>query len=396
MNSNKRKKRKIFFLFVVITITTIVLITETYAWFVGTSTVTTDEFTVSVNTDPGLEISLDGSNWKSGSNKLTISDTAITTGLTAYSTNTNKWPASGLSPVSSSGELDTSSGRLKLFEKTSLSATQGGYRLIANAIDNSTSEQDGYIVFDLFIRNGKGASYNGDNSTSAAENIYLTKNSSATYNGTNNGAANSVRVGFFSIANIKSAGASTSNIQSLSCSTSNTSTTQKICNETTNTNKAINWNIWEPNYNSHTQALVNYYNNACKKRNTSTGEYLSDACTQITTTTERNTYSVYHAVASSSNVDIYDGLNGYTANTTTIYSSTSTSPLLSYTSYKISPSTTYIHNNQLIKLAGNSITKVRIYIWLEGQDIDNYDLIAGNQIKINFGFTKDRYGIENT
>ena len=227
MNSNKRKKRKIFFLFVVITITTTVLITETYAWFVGTSTVTTNEFTVSVNTDPGLEISLDGSAWKSGSNKLTISETAITTGLTAYSTNTNKWPASGLSPVSSSGELDTSSGRLKLFEKTSLSATQGGYRLIANAIDNSTTEQDGYIVFDLFIRNGKGASYNGDNSTSAAENIYLTKNSSATYNGTNNGAANSVRVGFFSIANIKSAGASTSNIQSLSCSTSNTSTTKK-------------------------------------------------------------------------------------------------------------------------------------------------------------------------
>ena len=395
MNSNKRKKRKIFFLFVVITITTIVLITETYAWFVGTSTVTTNEFTVSVNTDPGLEISLDGSAWKSGSNKLTISDTAITTGLTAYSTNTNKWPASGLSPVSSSGVLDTTTGRLKLFEKTSLSATQGGYRLIANAIDNSTTEQDGYIVFDLFIRNGKGASYNGDNSTSAAENIYLTKNSSATYNGTNNGAANSVRVGFFSLANIKSSGASIANIQALSCSTANSSTTKKLC-PAEGSSKALYWNIWEPNYNSHTQALVNYYNNACKKRNTSTGEYLSDACTQITTTTERNTYSVYHAVASSGNVDIYDGLNGYTANTTSIYSSTSTSPLLSYTSYKITSSTAYTQSNQLIKLAGNSITKVRVYIWLEGQDIDNYDLIAGNTIKINFGFTKDRYGIENT
>ena len=42
------------------------------------------------------------------------------------------------------------------------------------------------------------------------------------------------------------------------------------------------------------------------------------------------------------------------------------------------------------------ITKVRVYLWLEGQDVDNYDVIAGDSIKINFGFTKDRYGIENT
>ena len=48
-------------------------------------------------------------------------------------------------------------------------------------------------------------------------------------------------------------------------------------------------------------------------------------------------------------------------------------------------------------LAPNSITKVRVYIWLEGQDIDNYNFAQlGKQITINFGFTKERYRSEES
>jgi len=47
---------------------------------------------------------------------------------------------------------------------------------------------------------------------------------------------------------------------------------------------------------------------------------------------------------------------------------------------------------ELITLAPNSITKVRIYVWIEGQDIDNYDFASiGKQISVNFGFTKERF-----
>ena len=43
-------------------------------------------------------------------------------------------------------------------------------------------------------------------------------------------------------------------------------------------------------------------------------------------------------------------------------------------------------------LAPNSVTKVRVYIWIEGQDIDNYDFSSlGKQIKVNVGFTKERF-----
>ena len=43
-------------------------------------------------------------------------------------------------------------------------------------------------------------------------------------------------------------------------------------------------------------------------------------------------------------------------------------------------------------LAPNSITKVRVYVYLEGQDIDNYDFASlGKRISVAFGFTKERY-----
>ena len=45
-----------------------------------------------------------------------------------------------------------------------------------------------------------------------------------------------------------------------------------------------------------------------------------------------------------------------------------------------------------MKLAPNSITKLRVYIYIEGQDIDNYDFASlGRQISVQFGFTKERY-----
>jgi len=47
---------------------------------------------------------------------------------------------------------------------------------------------------------------------------------------------------------------------------------------------------------------------------------------------------------------------------------------------------------EFMTLAPNSITKVRVYIYIEGQDIDNYDFASlGKKISINFGFTKERY-----
>ena len=46
-------------------------------------------------------------------------------------------------------------------------------------------------------------------------------------------------------------------------------------------------------------------------------------------------------------------------------------------------------------LAPNSITKVRVYIYIEGQDIDNFDYAqVGKVIEVAFGFSKQRYTAE--
>ena len=43
-------------------------------------------------------------------------------------------------------------------------------------------------------------------------------------------------------------------------------------------------------------------------------------------------------------------------------------------------------------LAPNSITKLRVYIFIEGQDVDNYDFASlGKKISVKFGFTKERF-----
>jgi len=47
---------------------------------------------------------------------------------------------------------------------------------------------------------------------------------------------------------------------------------------------------------------------------------------------------------------------------------------------------------QFFSLAPNSITKVRVYVYIEGQDVDNYDFASlGKAITVSFGFTKERF-----
>ena len=69
-NSRKRQRRKLAWLFTLTGITAVVLIVETYAWFIGTGSIQTSEFQIGVSTEKSLFLSLDGERW---SENLTIS-----------------------------------------------------------------------------------------------------------------------------------------------------------------------------------------------------------------------------------------------------------------------------------------------------------------------------------
>ena len=378
MNFRKRKLRKVFLLFTLIFITAVSLIFETYSWFVGMSSVSTDTFDISISSSGGLELSLDGSNWSSTT--LTVNQSAIEN---AYSGNSNKWTV-GLEPISTNGLLDTTTSKLNFYQKSSLSATPGGYRIVADKISNSTTEGEGYVAFDLFVRNKTGSGYDSSYNEAAAEDIYLTADSNVKVpinQVTNYGLQNSIRVGFFEIGRVQ-VGSSVSTVRGLTCSSS-----PNLCanTDTLYLRRSYTWNIWEPNNAHHSTNLIAYFNQICRKRNTS-GDYTNDLCPVLESGTGIATYSLKSELLSSDNVDIYDGgrVNGY-----------GNFKLANFLTYKTTFATsTGDQKPALLRVAANSITKVRVYIWLEGQDIDNFDLITQDQkVTVNFGLTKDRYGL---
>lgn len=404
----RRKVRKVSLLIVSIIITSIVLITETYAWFVGLSTVSVSDMTINISSVDGLELSLNASTWTSTT--LSITSAAVTTNLNStYSGHKNKWVGTGtgegLIPISSSGDFQstTGNGRLKIFGKSSMNSTAGGYNIVATQISNATNESDGYVAFDLFIRNGKNGTYDVDSSTytdDMGEAIYLTTTSSATVSSagaaTDNGVANSLRVAFLRVGMVSSS-ANAATAQGITCATNTTTGVTGMCSLGTAT-------IWEPNDKSHNAALITYFNTkACVKR-TSASAY-SGSCTPqaknpvdgandgsaaaLANNKFYPTNTVKKNIGGSNAVGIYDGLNGWTS---TIGSDKylQTTDTFTDTEKNLSADARPV----FFKLAAYSITKVRVYIYLEGQDVDNYDLITkGKSIDIDFGFTKDKFNV---
>lgn len=374
-----RKKKKIVMLFCVIFLTSVILVVETVAWFIGTAEAKVNSFEIGISSGESLKLSLDGKEW---ADTLTIAEENITgsggSGQ-AYAGNTNHWAGeNGLIPMSTSGTLNTATSRLELYGKSSLSATEGGFRLMANKIDNSETEQDGYVVFDLFIKNGSGTAYIEEYNPEDDEDIYLTttsKVSSQSSGSTDYGLANSVRVAFSQIGRVPATTEEPTDITSISCGGMAKNT--KLCEE-------VGTTIWEPNDTKHDTNLTTYFSKVCKKK-TGPGEYTEEHCDTVNDGTATATYVVKEEISSSDNVDVYDGLNGYSGSTKLKKVDTFTDTMKNLTEQ---------NRPTFFKLAPNSITKIRVYVYLEGQDVDNYDLISlGKKISVQFGFTKDQMGL---
>ena len=380
---NTKHEKRLKRLVITCLLCAIILSVSTYAWFIGMKTVSVNAFEVNIKTTESLMLSLDGYNW---SYNLDVNETTIKP--EKYATHQNSWGgAEGLIPMSSIGEINTTKNKMTLYEKGSLTATDGGYRLLASEVTNTADkEEDGYVAFDLFIRNLSGDKYYselGDNE----EAIYLIPESEVTVadaGKVNAGIENSVRVAFAQIGRIQNYTTETPSedqlklVQGISCTGGSGVTA--ICS-------SRNATIWEPNDTKHVQNAINWYDESCRKRATGTGAYTSDKCNQITNGTAYQTYAVGKEITAGG-TDVYDGAayNGYEANVTNgnlvaVDTFTDTEK-----GYQGTARPTFL------TLAPNSITKVRVYVYIEGQDVDNYDFASlGQAIKVSFGFTKERY-----
>ena len=354
----------------------------TYAWFIGMQTVSVDAFEVKIATVEDLALSLDGSSW---STDLTVTEEALE--ANEYAKGTYSWTA--LKPVSTIGAISTETSKLIMFDKGSLTATDGGYRLMSALVKNkattsdSAGEEDGYVAFDLFIKNMSGDAYYSDiTDPSNEEAIYLDTESSVTADDAGNtasGIENSVRIAFAQIGRVRS-DAKVDLIRSISCATAEGIT--PICNDRLAT-------IYEPNDTDHVANAINWFSKTCKKRGTD-GSYTDQQCELIADGTAYPTYAVSGEIGHTAAVDVYDGLNGYRGSLSNVAAANKLVEVNTFTDTE--KMYTETARPEFFYLAPNSITKVRVYVYLEGQDVDNYDFASlGHSITAKFGFTKERF-----
>ena len=414
---DKMKSKKIKKMLAICSLSSLVFIVATYAWFIGMRTVNVSSFEIEIASTDSLLLSLDGNRWDT---TVTIDSSNFTS--VSYEGNVNNWAGigtgssnTGLKPISSIGEIDTASSTMKMYEKGSLTATPGGYRLLASRIHNYqtnaqyagsvneagfNTENGGYVAFDLFVRNISGAAYYTENNVLNEEPIYLTTDSEVVVGSTgvqDTGIENSVRVAFAQIGRVNGKTTDVDTITGIKCNPAQGSPVTGICRTA---------QIWEPNDTEHVAAAISYYDTSCRLRPaavspatdptdiTLASSYTAgSSCTAVVDGTANQTYAIGRVVNVNDKVDVYDGTeyNGYTATTRTLY--TDSQPLYAFDYFTdTEKDLTGMERPAFITLAPNSITKIRVYVWIEGQDIDNYDFSSiGKQIKVAFGFTKERF-----
>ena len=323
------KKRRKKFLFIWFFFLTIFLSTITYAWFTSNRISDLQFFDIHVETDGGLEISENAIDWRA---ELTVEE--LKNAYKTYGSSLNQIPGV-MKPMSSGGGLDAN-GYLNMFYGQADNDAAGKYYLTTyRKIEERTTDESNngdFIVFDVFFR------------TTSPKTVYLSGDSFVKpKEGESIGIENSARIAF-----IKEGHAP---------SETNLTTIQTM--KTTSESNVI---IWEPNYDVHTVHGVSHARKTYGIDTTMTnadvinydgvvGTVTSSALVEISDANATNYPHLFQNV----NVDIYTKSN----NTT---------------------------NRELFNL-DVGVTKIRIYMWLEGQDVDSENQASHGDITYFLEFT---------
>lgn len=321
---SKKKRVRILYLLLLILLSGIMLTTSTYAWFTVNRIVYVDTLNVKIEAQGGIEISVDGSDWKSMINSDDLNSVSAT-----YPSSVNQLPLK-MEPVSTGGEVEN--GRLKMFYGIATSNSSGEYVLSSVRDVESANNEDGkFIAMDIFLKVDNGGK------------LYLTSDSGATYNGDRTpGIENAIRFAFLVEGTVPT-GTNVGTIQAL--------------------NGALESDvyIWEVNYDVHSDTAIRNAEDVYGIRVGNSG----------------NNRIVYDGVRS--DIDIQDNvkLGEATASNYPNYFKTVDVDYATVSGFS---------NNQEIFELSSGITKIRVYIWLEGQDVDceNYSAVGNIDFKFQF------------
>ena len=234
-------------------------------------------------------------------------------------------------PVSTIGTIDTNGLQEMYKGSIETSATNGSNILVAEKTTETKGTSGDFIAFDVFIQ------------SSQAQTVYLTSNSSVVAKGTSTGIENAARVAFITEGSVPY-GSAPSSAQALKG----------------NNGK---W-IWEPNTDVHTAAGVSNALNTYGKTVTESGA------------TKLAYKGVKAPIADSAEIPLNSDNSTYFADVTTVGSVASGIPSNAYlTAFS----------------AAEGVTKVRIYMWIEGQDVDCEDRASGGALTFSLQFSIDSH-----
>lgn len=356
MENNQRNSRKrLNSLILLVAFTAVMLIVSTYAWFSTQKNVTLSGIQGEVHVAEGLQISLDAKTWK---NEIVFSDFDEDGKSTEYLPDggTLSVPVSGkisnvipgeLLPASGTGVEDINTNTLlTLYRGTQ----EDGNKLesIAAINEADATKERGIYAIDLFLQNSTAGN--------AADTLQLESNSSISVTNADTGLQNTLRVALA--------------LSDTGITVNGQNDQDDILGVTAQ--KLYDIAIWEPNANDHSA----YVQNNMKVSSDGT------SWSAIEATTKHNTWGVTKDVTDATIADVYvwksgTGL-GESHTLQTDKGSFDTKSMVSAS-----------NGTTTVTLPANKYIKARMYIWLEGQDVDCINQASyGGTVTVNFGFSK--------
>lgn len=378
-NMKNKKKSEINSMFLIILLALVIFIISTYAWFSTQKNVSITNLTGTVEVAEGLEISLDAENWSNGlvlgeeEGQLSIIDDA-------YSGHKNISPSEML-PVSTLGLVSGNQADLKMLRgKITNSIELSDIKAMIETDGNpASSTYPGYFAFDVFLKNSSKQEDLDDilqlNYDSSLEILETEKSSTglqntariafAKYNGTSDIMADQATI-LKETAGI-GVGASSAYITDVA--------------------------IWEPNSNDHVDYIVQN-NNKITWSSSDEGKYatkqLANGKKGFDLNTQMPTYGLKDSSIGATISDIYKW-NGTENNLQkqNVLQTTKTSEDDYTIKEGVQNLVSTTDGTTDFGIKPNAISRIRIYLWLEGQDVDCINYAShGGGIKVNIGIVK--------
>lgn len=432
----KESRKRLQSLILLTAFTCVLLIVSTYAWFTTQKDVNVSNVRAKVEVAEGLSISLDGAEWTqvldlgnaldSGDAKYQAANASLTDAATSleygpYEGHRNHVPDEFL-PVSTSGDVIavTTGGTDGLRGAKELGFYTGKYDgnttqdfdqiIKTNQDDTALNPSDaayaGYYAFDIFLKNTSKTGVTKDtlqlNSDAFAwvlpEGESITNTSGIEYVGKSDpGIQNSIRVAFARYGDGETGGTNTYvDVKDVS------DPVEDVVKATAGYD-ITKVAIWEPNHDDHKDRIIT---NIGKLFPTTgiTNPLPTASGYDRTAYTPFWTYTLKKEAVGTEIANVFDWSNANmkmtpTLQTTTTYG-TEAEKLNGYTvegvqnlittdSTAANPKDTGDAKFEVMTLAANSITRFRVYVYIEGQDPDcDTDASQGGGIEVNIALTK--------